>query len=202
MVAIPVAPSFAASETPTVAKLNQLSSLVSFATQCPVVVSLKSFGATTSMSTSGVVSVNWGTKECDSDGMFSSSAPTLITAKTPGYYKVHCVVAVNIAGNADYQLSARQVYGSSNPNGAAGTVVLFGASTAGSSAVTSDFMSLHVSALSPMMYAGDSIRMDIFSSNSTGLTVQNGFDYTGNLSLAGCRDGASAFQCYLASEGP
>lgn len=167
----------------------------------PVVCSLKAYGITQSLPNANVpYPVYWGTKECDTDGMFSTSNQSLITAATPGYYRVHSVIAVPCQSSAMVFLAtANVIYGPNNPNGASGTMIEFASAQtyAPAIATSGDDACVCVSGLSPYMAVGDSIQIQAECSVA-GIEIDTGFRYTGHTNTAGSRDGASAFQCYLA----
>lgn len=202
MATVPAIPSFTKGETPSIAKLNQLAAVVAYATQMPIVCSLKSRGKTTSVPASSNTAVQWGTVECDTDGMFNSASPTVVTVKTPGYYRFQCCVAAAISDNEMYEVHANQIFGSNNPNGAAGSTHFITQAGCGSSAVTGDYQSLSIGGLTPYMYAGDQLQVLILCTAAT--TVNNSFMSTGasGQDIAGNYDGATAFQMYWVSEGP
>lgn len=203
---IPVTPSFTAGESPAPAKLGNLAAAVSATTQVPIVCSLKTYPLTTAVPAQGIGTVQWGTKETDTDGMFSASSPTLITAQTPGYYHVHAVISASVVASSKYETAAQITYGPINPNGTAGSSVYFLESTSGYvSASSGDSVSLNLSGMTPFMYAGDSI--SIILACSSAVTVSNSFaprpfTQASTTDTAGNRDGASAFQCYWVASGP
>src|SRR5487761_954175 len=105
MATLPTVPSFAFQEVPTVAKLNQLASAVSFVTKVPIVISLKKT-TTQSVAANTATAVTWNVSETDSDSMHSNTTnPSRLVSQTQGYYKVRASVPLSITTtSANYQV--------------------------------------------------------------------------------------------------
>lgn len=197
MATLPTVPSFTFQEVPTVAKLNQLAGAVSFVSQVPIVASLKMSG-TQAVAANTNATIQWGTKECDSDGMWSSGTNTRLTAQTQGYYKMHAIVAVSSATSGS-QLGVffQQTTGVNNPAGS-GHTVQFGANATWF-ATTTETNGVHLSGLTPCLYVADYVEVHLFAGVAT--TVQNAYQRNatdGN----GKNDGASCLYAVYAFEGP
>ena len=196
---LPTFPAFAYQETPTLAKLQSLAGAVSFATQVPIVASLK-MSATQAVTASTATAVGWTVEECDSDNMHSTTVnPSRLTAQTQGYYRMHAAIALSIPSATEYEAYFQQTTGSSNPAGS-GHTVKFGADASVSGSTTSDYMALSIRSLTPCLYAGDYVEAYVFV--GAACTIQYSFGATGNLDKAGFGDGDSCMYAYYAFEGP
>jgi hypothetical protein len=197
MATLPTVPSFTFGETPSIAKLNQLANAVSFVSQMPIVVSLKT-GSGQSIAAGADTPVQWTQKEVDTDGMFSFSANTQLTCQTQGYYKMHVTVAANIPSHENYEIELQQTTGVNNPAGS-GHNVWFAGMSSGSSAMTADTQSVSVSAITPCLYVGDYVQVLFYCSAAVSVNAALG---TGNTDNAGFVDGAGTLQMYYLFEGP
>lgn len=200
MATLPTIPGFSFQEVATTSKLNQLGGAVSFATQVPIVASLKR-SSTQSISANTATAVQWNVEEVDSDGMHSNSVnPSRLTCQTQGYYRFHAVASMNVTATAaEYQAWFQQTTGSNNPLGA-GLTQTFGADASFSGATTTDFMSLSIRSLTPCLYVNDYV--EVFVKCAAAVTLQYNFAATGNADNAGSADGGSCLYAYYCFEGP
>jgi hypothetical protein len=199
MATLPVFPTFAIQETPTLTKLQQLAGAVSFVSEVPIVVSLKR-SSTQSITAATATAVQWNVSEVDSDGMHSNvTNPSRLTAQTQGFYRMHATLALSIPSAQEYKAYFQQTTSTNNPLGS-GVTQIFAGSASLSVTTTSDIASLSIRSLTPCLYVGDYVEVFVFAGASCNL--QSGFDNTGTLDFAGFGDGASCLTGYYVCEGP
>lgn len=153
MATVPTVPSFVTGETPSIAKMNQLASCVSFINSAPAFAQLTS--SATAFTTNTVTALSWA-KVTDRDGGFSGGSPTRYTAQTPGYYNCDALVsfAANVTGDrfAYFQVTT----GANNPGGAGHTTAFGGCCV---QAAPSGVTNMTICQLSPYLYLLDYVEV-------------------------------------------
>ena len=123
----PKVPAIFAGQVVTSAQMNALSAVATFLFGKPSAY----VQASTTQALSGATSINFPTKIRDSDFMWASGSPTLLTVQTPGYYRVAYYVPHAATNSVS---SVKITAGSNNPQVGA-TKLCWGGSASASGAV-------------------------------------------------------------------
>jgi hypothetical protein len=165
---IPTIPSLPAGYIVTPADLNNLAYCCTFLYTKPIA-RIRDAAGGQSISTSAI-SVNFATKDIDTDGMWSSSAPTKLTIQTPGWYKLRYAVAVTTGTTNRVNAQVKSTTGANNPQGS-GVVsaAYWGAYTYAASGNTEY---AGASGVWPFyLYAGDSLSVLALTDNGVNTAV-------------------------------
>lgn len=106
-----------------------------------------------SVTTSGT-QINWDTVDFDTDGMWNSGTPSVLSAQTPGFYKIRYLVQLTSTSNIG-NAYAFITTGSNNPAGSGVTYQCWGSYAWGVSSY-----SMGASGILPSyLYAGDKVQV-------------------------------------------
>lgn len=165
MATVPTIPSFVTGETPSIAKLNQLATCVSFIYAIPAYAVLTA--SSQSLANNASAALTWA-KTTDRDGGWAAGNPTRYTAQTPGYYQCDALALWASSAAGDRFAVFKVTTGVNNPGGA-GLTTLFGGTAGQPSGVgTTRFT---ITQLSPYLYVLDYIEVYVYQSSGAAMNV-------------------------------
>ena len=151
----PKVPAIFAGQVVTSAQMNALSAVATFLFGKPSAY----VQASTAQAMSGATSISFPTKIRDSDGMWNSGSPTLLTVQTPGYYRVAYYVPHAAVASISY---VKFTAGTNNPQHPT-TKLCWSGSAQGSAAV----VCCGAAGVVPVyMYLGDTVEVVVTSGSA------------------------------------
>ena len=166
MATIPTVPSFVTGETPSIAKLNQLASCVSFIYTIPAFGQLTGSGQ--SLTNNTATALTWSVTT-DRDTGWAAGHPTRYTAQTPGYYQLDALAAWASNATGNRQAYFQVTTGANNPGGA-GLTTAFGA-VAGLTDGTGNPTRFTLAALCPYLYLLDYLEVYAYQNSGGALNT-------------------------------
>jgi hypothetical protein len=121
---IPTIPELPAGYVVQEADMNNLAYCCTFLLTKPIAMVYDSAGGQSIATGPAYTTISWGSKYFDTDGMWTSSAPTVLTVQTPGWYKVRWGLTVGSTVLATTG-SVYSMSGANNPGGSGNMSALF-----------------------------------------------------------------------------
>jgi hypothetical protein len=113
---LPTLPTLTAGYVVQEADMNNLAYCCTFLLAKPIA-SVKDSAGGQTISSGGTTVISWGTKNFDTDGMYSAGNPTRLTVQTPGWYKVSWCIGGMHGSAAMIHGYLNSTTGSNNPGG-------------------------------------------------------------------------------------
>lgn len=170
---IPTIPTLPAGYIVTATDMNNLASAATFLLTKPIA-RVHDGAGSTAIGTSNTY-IPFNTKDFDTDGMWSSGSPTLLTIQTPGFYKVEYMIDVlGTVAPGSMQTAVTITTGSNNPAGSGLTSTCWEGYACGTD-TTSFRLAPHAAGVIPWyLYALDTVSVWAVES-ATGMTTSTSF---------------------------